>query len=35
MLADQFFHRGIHIHFHQEVHTTTQIKAEFHWCSTN
>ncbi|MNZ80100.1 hypothetical protein D3C78_987270 [compost metagenome] len=26
----QFAKRGIHIHFHQEVNTTTQIKTEFH-----
>ena len=27
----QLAERGIHIHFHQEVNATTQVKTEFHW----
>ena len=27
----QFAQRGIHIHFHQEVHAATEVKTEFHW----
>ncbi len=30
ILLLQFAERGVHVHFHQEVHTTTQIETEFH-----